>query len=189
MPVLCGNNRLSHYNVFLSQHLHFSELIFVYVTLCFAAPRASGRRQCMFIILLRCRSSVIWLGWLCLTAGQDSSQRVPVVRTGRQTEIRDCICLFLSKWLWINYCVCNAVYERALAVAPTEKEKAYILTALALLQHQQGNLDSAKTLLFKWWEPMLMPGLYRWFCLFLFLSINWNAFTQPALIFCSCEKG
>nr|XP_046243032.1 tetratricopeptide repeat protein 37 isoform X2 [Scatophagus argus] len=40
-------------------------------------------------------------------------------------------------------------YERALAVASSEKEKAYILTALALLQHLQGNLDSAKTLLFK----------------------------------------
>ncbi|XP_037339604.2 tetratricopeptide repeat protein 37 [Pungitius pungitius] len=40
-------------------------------------------------------------------------------------------------------------YERALAVASTEKERAYILTALALLQHRQGNQDSAKTLLFK----------------------------------------
>ncbi|KAM3611589.1 uncharacterized protein V6R79_020889 [Siganus canaliculatus] len=40
-------------------------------------------------------------------------------------------------------------YERASAVAPGEKEKAYILTALALLQRQQGNLDSAKTLLFQ----------------------------------------
>ncbi|XP_022607239.1 tetratricopeptide repeat protein 37 [Seriola dumerili] len=40
-------------------------------------------------------------------------------------------------------------YERALAVASTEKEKAYILTALALLQHRQGSLDSAKSLLFK----------------------------------------
>lgn len=44
---------------------------------------------------------------------------------------------------------CINAYERALAVASTEKEKAYILTALALLQHRQGNLDSAKTLLFK----------------------------------------
>lgn len=41
-------------------------------------------------------------------------------------------------------------YERALAVASTEKEKAYILTALAMLQHRQGNVDAAKTLLFKW---------------------------------------
>ncbi|KAM7416515.1 hypothetical protein PAMA_018530 [Pampus argenteus] len=40
-------------------------------------------------------------------------------------------------------------YERALAMAASEKEKAYILTALALLQHRQGNLDLAKTLLFK----------------------------------------
>lgn len=47
-------------------------------------------------------------------------------------------------------CVCAVAYERALAVASSEKEKAYILTALALLQHRQGNLDSAKTLLFKW---------------------------------------
>lgn len=45
---------------------------------------------------------------------------------------------------------CAAAYESALAVASTEKEKAYILTAQALLQHQQGNLDLAKTLLFKW---------------------------------------
>lgn len=43
-----------------------------------------------------------------------------------------------------------AAYERALAVASSEKEKAYLLTALALLQHRHGNLDSAKTLLFKW---------------------------------------
>ncbi|XP_041855524.1 tetratricopeptide repeat protein 37 [Melanotaenia boesemani] len=42
-----------------------------------------------------------------------------------------------------------SAYERALAVASSEKEKAYILTALAMLQHRQGNLDSAKTLLFK----------------------------------------
>uniref|UniRef100_A0A3P9LZF4 Tetratricopeptide repeat domain 37 n=1 Tax=Oryzias latipes TaxID=8090 RepID=A0A3P9LZF4_ORYLA len=42
-----------------------------------------------------------------------------------------------------------ATYERALAVASSEKEKAYLLTALALLQHRHGNLDPAKTLLFK----------------------------------------
>lgn len=50
----------------------------------------------------------------------------------------------------LHVCVYIIAYERALAVASSEKEKAYILTALALLQHQQGNLDSAKTLLFKW---------------------------------------
>uniref|UniRef100_A0A8C7CBI1 SKI3 subunit of superkiller complex n=1 Tax=Oncorhynchus kisutch TaxID=8019 RepID=A0A8C7CBI1_ONCKI len=40
-------------------------------------------------------------------------------------------------------------YEKALMVTSTEKEKAYILTSLALLQHRLGNMDSAKTLLFK----------------------------------------
>uniref|UniRef100_A0A3P9KFX9 Tetratricopeptide repeat domain 37 n=1 Tax=Oryzias latipes TaxID=8090 RepID=A0A3P9KFX9_ORYLA len=43
----------------------------------------------------------------------------------------------------------SIAYERALAVASSEKEKAYLLTALALLQHRHGNLDPAKTLLFK----------------------------------------
>ncbi|XP_030628701.1 tetratricopeptide repeat protein 37 [Chanos chanos] len=42
-----------------------------------------------------------------------------------------------------------SAYEKALAVASTEKEKANILTALALLQHRQGNMETAKTLLFK----------------------------------------
>ncbi|XP_077457540.1 tetratricopeptide repeat protein 37 isoform X2 [Stigmatopora argus] len=42
-----------------------------------------------------------------------------------------------------------STYERALTVASSEKETAYVLTALSLLQYQQGNVDSAKTLLFK----------------------------------------
>ncbi|XP_012671452.2 tetratricopeptide repeat protein 37 [Clupea harengus] len=40
-------------------------------------------------------------------------------------------------------------YEKALAVASAERERAYIFTALALLQHRLGNMDTAKTLLFK----------------------------------------
>lgn len=43
-----------------------------------------------------------------------------------------------------------AAYEKALAVTSSEKKKAYILVALALIQHSLGNLDHAKTLLFKW---------------------------------------
>ncbi|XP_061673335.1 tetratricopeptide repeat protein 37 [Syngnathoides biaculeatus] len=42
-----------------------------------------------------------------------------------------------------------STYERALAVASSEKETAYVLTSLSLLKHQEGNVDSAKTLLFK----------------------------------------
>uniref|UniRef100_A0A8C4S4K9 SKI3 subunit of superkiller complex n=1 Tax=Erpetoichthys calabaricus TaxID=27687 RepID=A0A8C4S4K9_ERPCA len=41
------------------------------------------------------------------------------------------------------------VYEKALMLAKTEKEKAYILVSLALLEHKQKKVDGAKTLLFK----------------------------------------
>lgn len=63
--------------------------------------------------------------------------------------LKQMVCLMIREQSeWTN--VYLTAYERALAVASNEKEKAYILTALALLQHRQGNLDSAKTLLFKW---------------------------------------
>ena len=54
---------------------------------------------------------------------------------------------------------CLLAYEKALMVTSTEKEKAYILTSLALLQHRLGNMDSAKTLLFKWSVPPDAPLL------------------------------
>lgn len=41
-------------------------------------------------------------------------------------------------------------YETATALASTEEEKAYLLTALALLEYHRGSIDAAKTLLFKW---------------------------------------
>ncbi|XP_040198266.1 tetratricopeptide repeat protein 37 isoform X2 [Rana temporaria] len=41
------------------------------------------------------------------------------------------------------------VYKTALSVAKSEQEKAHILTAMAIIDHNQGNSDSAKTLLFK----------------------------------------
>lgn len=63
-------------------------------------------------------------------------------------DFRDFCSVFACQTEWVSVSV--VVYERALAVTSNEKEKAYILTALAMLQHQQGNLDSAKTLLFKW---------------------------------------
>lgn len=84
---------------------------------------------------------------LC-TSGQ-WEEAVHVYNSTPLQELSDLVGLALA------YCKAGLIsesisaYERALAVASSEKEKAYILTALALLQHQQGNLDSAKTLLFK----------------------------------------
>ncbi|KAE8635771.1 hypothetical protein XENTR_v10002730 [Xenopus tropicalis] len=40
-------------------------------------------------------------------------------------------------------------YKQALSVAKSEQEKAHILTALAIIEYNRGELDSAKTLLFK----------------------------------------
>ncbi|XP_033828592.1 tetratricopeptide repeat protein 37 [Periophthalmus magnuspinnatus] len=76
-------------------------------------------------------------------------EAVQVLKSTPLEELTDLVCLALA------YCRAGLIpesvnaYERALAVASNEKEKAYILTALALLQNLQGNIDSAKTLLFK----------------------------------------
>ncbi|XP_063820099.1 superkiller complex protein 3 [Pseudophryne corroboree] len=40
-------------------------------------------------------------------------------------------------------------YKTALSVSKTEKEKAHILTAMAIIQYRQGDSESSKTLLFK----------------------------------------
>ncbi|NXS94416.1 TTC37 protein, partial [Jacana jacana] len=40
-------------------------------------------------------------------------------------------------------------YEKALSVAESEQDKAHILTALAIIEYKQNNVDAAKTLLFK----------------------------------------
>ncbi|MEE6508118.1 hypothetical protein FKM82_019100 [Ascaphus truei] len=40
-------------------------------------------------------------------------------------------------------------YKKALSVAESEQEKAHILTALAIIEYNQGEVDAAKTLLFK----------------------------------------
>uniref|UniRef100_A0A671Y0A7 SKI3 subunit of superkiller complex n=1 Tax=Sparus aurata TaxID=8175 RepID=A0A671Y0A7_SPAAU len=84
----------------------------------------------------------------CLTSGQ-LDEAVSVYNSTPLQELSDLTGLALA------YCRAGLIaesinaYERALAVASTEKDKAYILTALALLQHRQGHVDSAKTLLFK----------------------------------------
>ncbi|KAI9527787.1 hypothetical protein NQZ68_027877 [Dissostichus eleginoides] len=84
---------------------------------------------------------------LC-TSGQ-SEEAVRVYSSTPLQELSDLAGLALSSCRAGLIPESISAYERALAVASSEKEKAYILTALALLQHRLGNLDSAKTLLFK----------------------------------------
>ncbi|XP_035022262.1 tetratricopeptide repeat protein 37 isoform X2 [Hippoglossus stenolepis] len=84
---------------------------------------------------------------LC-TSGQ-WEEAVHVYNSTPLQELSDLTGLALAYWRAGFIPESTNAYERALAVTSSEKEKAYILTALALLQHRQGNLDSAKTLLFK----------------------------------------
>lgn len=41
------------------------------------------------------------------------------------------------------------VYKTALSIAKTEQEKAHILTAMAIIEYSQGDIETSKTLLFK----------------------------------------
>lgn len=41
-------------------------------------------------------------------------------------------------------------YERALTVVKSEQDKAHVLTAMAITEYKQGQMDAAKALLFKW---------------------------------------
>ncbi|XP_008286814.1 tetratricopeptide repeat protein 37 [Stegastes partitus] len=84
---------------------------------------------------------------LC-TSGQ-WEEAVQVYNSTPLQELSDLVGLALAYCKAGLFPESSSAYERALAVASNEKQKAYILTALALLQHRQGNLDSAKTLLFK----------------------------------------
>uniref|UniRef100_A0A671Y177 SKI3 subunit of superkiller complex n=1 Tax=Sparus aurata TaxID=8175 RepID=A0A671Y177_SPAAU len=112
-------------------------------------------QRCLAVELLQSKSSTEELAFalgnygraLC-TSGQ-LDEAVSVYNSTPLQELSDLTGLALA------YCRAGLIaesinaYERALAVASTEKDKAYILTALALLQHRQGHVDSAKTLLFK----------------------------------------
>ncbi|XP_041957097.1 tetratricopeptide repeat protein 37 isoform X1 [Alosa sapidissima] len=82
----------------------------------------------------------------------DTGQCEDAVRVYSSTplgELQDLVGLALAYFRAGHLQESLAAYEKALSVASTEKERAYILTALALLQHRLGSMDTAKTLLFK----------------------------------------
>uniref|UniRef100_A0A673CHJ3 Tetratricopeptide repeat domain 37 n=1 Tax=Sphaeramia orbicularis TaxID=375764 RepID=A0A673CHJ3_9TELE len=86
---------------------------------------------------------------VCFSTSGQWEEAVQVYKSTPLQELSDLVGVALA------YCRAGLIpesinaYECALAVTSSEKEKAYILTALALLQRRQGNIDSAKTLLFK----------------------------------------
>ncbi|XP_034025931.1 tetratricopeptide repeat protein 37 isoform X2 [Thalassophryne amazonica] len=105
--------------------------------------------------LLRARSSAEGLSFALGSYGRalcTSGQWEDAIQAYASTPLQE-----LSDLVGLALAYCRAglisesrsTYERSLAVASSEKEKAYIWTALALLHHRQGDVDSAKTLLFK----------------------------------------
>ncbi|KAM6965620.1 superkiller complex protein 3 [Aplochiton taeniatus] len=84
---------------------------------------------------------------LCSTGQWEEAVRV--YSSTPLEELHDLAGLALAHYRAGNIPDSIQAYERTLAVAPSEKEKAYILSSLALLQHRLGNVDAAKTLLFK----------------------------------------
>uniref|UniRef100_A0A3P8YLR4 Tetratricopeptide repeat domain 37 n=1 Tax=Esox lucius TaxID=8010 RepID=A0A3P8YLR4_ESOLU len=105
--------------------------------------------------LLRVLSSVDLLAFslgcygraLCNTGQWEEAVRV--YSSTPLEELHDLVGLALAYYRAGGIAESISAYEKALTVAPSEKEKAYVLTGLALLQHRLGNMDPAKTLLFK----------------------------------------
>nr|XP_040129175.1 tetratricopeptide repeat protein 37 isoform X2 [Ictidomys tridecemlineatus] len=64
-------------------------------------------------------------------------------------ELEDLIGFALALFKKGLYKESSKAYERALSVAESEQDKAYILTALAITEYKQGKMDIAKSLLFK----------------------------------------
>ncbi|ELK11514.1 Tetratricopeptide repeat protein 37 [Pteropus alecto] len=64
-------------------------------------------------------------------------------------ELEDITGFALALFMKGLYKESSKAYERALSVVESEQDKAHILTALAITEYKQGNMDVAKTLLFK----------------------------------------
>ncbi|XP_049625130.1 SKI3 subunit of superkiller complex protein [Suncus etruscus] len=64
-------------------------------------------------------------------------------------ELEDIIGFALALFMKGLYKESSQAYERALSVVESERDKAHILTALAITEYKQGKMDAAKTLLFK----------------------------------------
>lgn len=64
-------------------------------------------------------------------------------------ELEDIIGFALALFMKGLYKESSQAYERALSIVESERDKAHILTALAITEYKQGKMDAAKTLLFK----------------------------------------
>uniref|UniRef100_A0A8C2J9Z5 Tetratricopeptide repeat domain 37 n=1 Tax=Cyprinus carpio TaxID=7962 RepID=A0A8C2J9Z5_CYPCA len=100
---------------------------------------------------LSVQSNVVFFSFSYVTVSDDGQweEAVRIYSSTPLEELHDLIGLALTCFRIGRLPESVQAYEKALAVASSEKEKACILTALALIQHRLGSMDHAKTLLFK----------------------------------------
>ncbi|XP_078070894.1 superkiller complex protein 3 isoform X1 [Mustelus asterias] len=88
-----------------------------------------------------------WIRALC-TAGQ-YQEAIQAYMLNPPVEFDDIISLALAYLKEGLFQESAKAYEKALTIARTEKEKAHIMIALAMIAFKEGRMDNSKTLLFK----------------------------------------
>ncbi|KAK1174217.1 tetratricopeptide repeat protein 37-like isoform X1 [Acipenser oxyrinchus oxyrinchus] len=126
---------------YLNEHLHLKkQAVEAYQRAVQLLQPTGGKEEVIFALRNYGRT-------LCTTGQYD--QAIQAYTSTPVTELSDITGLALAYFKKGFLQESARAYEKALSVVTTEKEKAYILTALALLEHRQNKVDSAKTLLFK----------------------------------------
>ncbi|KAL1783322.1 tetratricopeptide repeat protein 37 [Sigmodon hispidus] len=88
-----------------------------------------------------------WGRLLCSLGEYDRA--VQAFKSTPLEELEDIVGFALALFMKGLYKESNKAYERALSVVKCEQDKAHILTAMAITEYKQGQMDAAKSLLFK----------------------------------------
>lgn len=88
-----------------------------------------------------------WGRLLCSIGEYDKA--VQAFKSTPLEELEDIVGLALALFMKGLYKESSKAYERALTVVKSEQDKAHVLTALAITEYKQGQMDAAKSLLFK----------------------------------------
>ncbi|ERE82792.1 tetratricopeptide repeat protein 37, partial [Cricetulus griseus] len=88
-----------------------------------------------------------WGRLLCSIGEYDKA--VEAFKSTPLEELEDIVGLALALFMKELYKESSKAYERALTVVKSEQDKAHVLTALAITEYKQGQMDTAKSLLFK----------------------------------------
>ncbi|XP_028749852.1 tetratricopeptide repeat protein 37 [Peromyscus leucopus] len=88
-----------------------------------------------------------WGRLLCSLGDYDRA--IQAFKSTPLEELEDIIGFALALFMKGLYKESNKAYERALTVVKSEQDKAHVLTALAITEYKQGQMDAAKSLLFK----------------------------------------